>query len=66
MNSRINDIALDLGPFALDLEFECGKSNDRVSDNIHEVMCNNALGPLPALAPTEGKPQGAHALTVML
>jgi hypothetical protein len=28
MNSIISDIALDLGPFALDLEFEGGKSND--------------------------------------
>jgi hypothetical protein len=28
MNSKISDIALDLGPFALDLEFEGGKTND--------------------------------------
>jgi len=34
MNSIISDIALDLGPFALDLEFEGGKSNDSRVRNV--------------------------------
>jgi len=45
MNSVISDIALDLGPFALDLECECEMSNGWASENSPAVMCKNALGP---------------------
>ena len=34
MNSIISDIALDLGQFALDLEFEGAKSNDCPVTNV--------------------------------
>jgi len=37
MNSIISDIALDLGTFALDLEFEGGTSNDCGLTNIDGI-----------------------------
>ena len=50
MNSLISDIALDLGPFALDLEFEDGTSNDcGVTAGGRDAICGSLtplLGPM--------------------
>jgi hypothetical protein len=61
MNSIISDIALDLGPFALDLEFEGGTRNDcelterdcakmRTYAKTETIQAEQSLEPLVAAA----------------